>query len=164
LWIEGGWSSAFYELAMTCVMLPALVFGVPGAIGSSAAFSLGFLIVLIGSPLRPAEVASLLPSRLTALLNPWLVAGGVAVLAVQRSPGRTGARVLDGHRHPPRSLRAGGWSEPAPETADRDLPRRPGVTVQRVQARRGRAGLADAATGRRPGRARSGRRRPGYQA
>jgi signal transduction histidine kinase len=76
LWLEGGWSSAFYELAMTSVMLPSFVFGALGVILASTAFALGFLAILLSSP-----SLGLLNTQVAALLNPFIVGGVVAVLA-----------------------------------------------------------------------------------
>ena len=77
LWLEGGWTSAFYEYAMTSVMLPAFVFGFVGAAVASAAFTLGYLWVLVTSPLAGPSLSS----QVAALANPWIVAAVVAVLA-----------------------------------------------------------------------------------
>jgi signal transduction histidine kinase len=75
--LEGGWRSAFYEYAMTSVMLPSFLFGVLGVVLSSTVFSLGFLWILLTSP----EPASSLNSQVAALVNPWIVGAVVAVLA-----------------------------------------------------------------------------------
>jgi signal transduction histidine kinase len=79
LWLEGGWTAAFYEVAMTTVVLPAFVFGWSGALVSSAAFSAGHAVILLTSPDRPPGES--LEFQVAALLNPWIVAGFVAVLA-----------------------------------------------------------------------------------
>ena len=77
LWLEGGWTSAFYEYAMTSVMLPAFAFGFAGAASASAAFTLGFLWILVSSPLAGPSLGS----QVAALANPWIVGAVVAVLA-----------------------------------------------------------------------------------
>ena len=76
LWAEGGWTSAFYEYAMTSVMLPSFVFGALGVVLSSAVFSLGFLWVLMTSPYDGS-----INYQVAALVNPWIVGAVVAVLA-----------------------------------------------------------------------------------
>ena len=76
LWLEGGWSSAFYELAMTSVMLPSFVFGAAGTIVASAAFTLGFLWILATS-----SDSGSLNFAVASLINPWIVGGVVYVLA-----------------------------------------------------------------------------------
>lgn len=79
LWLEGGWTTVFYEYAMTTVVLPSLVFGVTGAVVTSAAFTIGFLTVLVTSSVAPSD--SSLSSQIAALANPWIVGGFVALLA-----------------------------------------------------------------------------------
>jgi signal transduction histidine kinase len=73
--VEGGWSTAYYELAMTGVMLPSFLFGLSGMIITAAAFSIGFLAVLLVQPSGDA-----LTTQLATLLNPWIVGGVATVL------------------------------------------------------------------------------------
>jgi signal transduction histidine kinase len=73
--VEGGWSTAYYELAMTGVMLPSFLFGLSGMIITAAAFSIGFLAILLVQPSGDA-----LTTQLATLLNPWIVGGVATVL------------------------------------------------------------------------------------
>ena len=73
--VEGGWNTAYYELALTSVMLPSFLFGLSGMVVAAAAFSIGFLVILVAQPF-----GGTLTTGFTLLLNPWIVGGVVAVL------------------------------------------------------------------------------------
>jgi signal transduction histidine kinase len=89
--VEGGWSTAYYELAMTGVMLPSFLFGLSGMIVTASAFSIGFLAVLVTQPSGDS-----LTTQLATLLNPWIVGGVVTVLGdLLRRLDRAQARNLE---------------------------------------------------------------------
>ena len=73
--VEGGWNTAYYELALTSVMLPSFLFGLSGMVVAAAAFSIGFLAVLAAQPSGDSLI-----TQLAMLLNPWIVGGVVVVL------------------------------------------------------------------------------------